>query len=587
MAAPARSEIPNRFNVLATVENFITTDVTVGKIPLSTTSDLWRVGMKFFVKLLDSSGRFEISEGNSVVASGRIYESKNMTFQECLPEYHSDVQSISGKEIYEQLKRLGYEYGPSFQSILEVNSEGTSGIVEWKEKWIPFLDALLLFFGLNKIEDQLLLPTGISLFKIDPNALKSALHSDDISDKKEQTAFEGLPVVYNKETRICRSVGVEIADMTTVPVPSRQKNESPILEECKFFPYDSVQDMSQDSSQKISKYFRACNLVMDEIGKTLRKDVKKYQFIVERIHANDLEEFSEEEIAENNQLLKSLKLELDASNISESMKNDTFTTYLQLIGTDILNNALANEDTIRILLDIIFENTFRRLSVIEICNVFPVISTIVSEIVDIYNYKPFKRSILLAHESVQVNDEVLKKHKIEVLSGDKLSYMMKDQEESKQDIAISSFMCGSLYELKELLHTLTSVIRKSGFIILFFKEKLNHGELFLSSLCGREFQTQTQPTLEKALRDENLLILSKISDSLGCSVYLLRFPCLSEPQKILLTEDNDYEWVQKIKQELFEKYSGTIWLVSEKTRMSGIVGMVKCLLKEPGGERIR
>ncbi|GBN94601.1 Fatty acid synthase, partial [Araneus ventricosus] len=62
---------------------------------------------------------------------------------------------------------------------------------------------------------------------------------------------------------------------------------------------------------------------------------------------------------------------------------------------------------------------------------------------------------------------------------------------------------------------------------------------------------------------------------------------LIEPQRILLIEENDYKWVENIKEELFEKKSGTVWLVAEKTRMSGIVGLVKCLLREPGRERVR
>ncbi|GBL62435.1 hypothetical protein AVEN_35982-1, partial [Araneus ventricosus] len=206
--------------------------------------------------------------------------------------------------------------------------------------------------------------------------------------------------------------------MTTVPVPRRQKNELPILEEYTFVPYDSVHDSSQDSFQKIPEYLRACNNVINEIGKTWEKDVKKQQFIVESIHENGLEESSADEVSENHHLLKSLKLALDASNTSKSKNNYLSTSYLEFIGTDILNNALVNEDTIRILLDIILENSFRKLSVIEINNDFPIILTIALEITEKYNYTPFKESILVGHEAVQINEEILEKHRIEILSGD-------------------------------------------------------------------------------------------------------------------------------------------------------------------------
>ncbi|CAL1283309.1 unnamed protein product [Larinioides sclopetarius] len=544
--------------------------------------------VEFYIKIFDSSGRFEISEGNSVVASGLISECKDILFQECSLEYDPNSQSISGIEIYEQLKRLGYEYGPAFQSVHEVKVQGTSGLVQWKDRWIPFLDAILLFFALKEIGDQLFLPTGALRIKIDPKVLKSALHSNnDASGIKKQEGIQALPVVFNKKTRICSSVGVEIADLTAVPVPRRQKTETPIWEECNFIAYDSVQNMSQESLQEIQRYFRACNENINEICKTLEKDVEKHVFSVENNDNNCLGVNIESQIGENHHLLKSLKSASHVSNTSESKQIELFTHYMKFIGTDILNNTLVNEDTLRILLATIFENSFRRLSIIEINDSFPVILTIASEIVEKYNYMPFKKSILIADETIHVSEEILKKYRIQVFGEEKLRYMINDQEETKQDIGVGSFMCGSLKKLKELIHTLNSVIKKSGFIVLFFKEKLNSGELFLSSLCGEEFPIHTQSALETILQEENLVILSKISDSLGSSVYLLRFPCLSEPQRILIMDYNDYSWVKKVKQELFERNTGTVWLVAERNRTSGIIGMVKCLLREPGGERIR
>ncbi|GIZ02334.1 fatty acid synthase [Caerostris extrusa] len=128
--------------------------------------------IKIFVNILDSSGRFEIIEGKTLVASGRVSECKNMTFQESDPKYSGNDLSVSGRDLYDELKRTGYEYGPYFQNLVESNIEGTGGLVMWRNKWIPFLDSLLLFFGLLSDDLGFCLPTGALSFKIDPNLLK-------------------------------------------------------------------------------------------------------------------------------------------------------------------------------------------------------------------------------------------------------------------------------------------------------------------------------------------------------------------------------------------------------------------------------
>ncbi|CAL1290423.1 unnamed protein product [Larinioides sclopetarius] len=540
--------------------------------------------MKFSVNILDTSGRFEIHEKNSVVASGRIYECKNVPFKEGPPKYTINKQSISGREIYDQFRRIGYEYGPSFQSLLEVSIEGTSGLVQWKNKWIPFLDALMLFFAFEKNEDKLFLPTGALYFKIDPNVLRNTVQANNSSGETEQNAALSVPVIYNKKTRTCRSVGVEITDLTVVQAARRQRNEIRIMEEYKFVPYENMYEISEESFRQVHNYCNTCNELIVEIGKHLRKSIKQYTFSVEskeHFKINTTNDIAESRLLEN--MLKSI---LDGLNVLKTCKDEIFASYSQSMGKDMLNNALVNEDTVRILLDIIYENTFTKLSVIEINMEFPIILKLALEIVGKYNYMQFKTSILITPKIDEV-DQLLDKEEIQVFSEDRLDSIIKSPEESKLDIAMGSFMCGPLSNLKTLLQTLTSVIKKNGFILLFYKSKVNSGELFLSSLCGEEFQVHSESTIEKILQEENLVILSKVADPLGSCVYLLRFPCLIEPQKILLIKDSDYKWVESVKKEIFEKKSGAVWLVAEHSRINGIVGMVKCLIREPSGQRIR
>ncbi|GFS52214.1 fatty acid synthase [Trichonephila inaurata madagascariensis] len=539
---------------------------------------------KFFVNVLDSSGRFEITEGRSIVASGKVFECKNLTFQESPPEYNSSDLSVSASDIYDELKRSGYEYGPCFKSLVESNIDGTAGLVQWRDQWIPFLDALLLFFGIITNEEGFYLPTGALSFKIDPNLLKSAVQSRDTSEIKEgNNTSQNLPVKFNKKTNTCRTIGVEIAKLIVEPAPNRRKNENPRFEEYAFVPYVSTYTPATESSLQLTKYFNACNIFMDKIGKTLKKDVKQYQFPVAIDDEFCLEEYIEE-ITENQHLLKVLKQAISNQNILKEKRKDWFLSYSRFAGRDMLNNSLLNEDSLRIMLEIISENTFRKLNVIEIIRNFPVTLIPAIELMQKYSHLKFKKSILIASKLDSFNQETLDEHSIQVQSEENLTAIAS---EKAQDVVISSFACGTVSDLENLIQTLISVVKSNGFILFFHKERANSAELFLSSLCGEELQVQSQGVLEEILKTKNLVVLSKISDPFGNSLYLLRSPSLVAPQKVLLITENNYNWVDKVKEELFEKKSGIVWLVSEDSTSNGIVGLVNCLKQEPGGDRIR
>ncbi|GFS75240.1 fatty acid synthase, partial [Nephila pilipes] len=143
------------------------------------------VPTKFFVNILNSCGRFEITEGKSLVASGQVYESQKIVFQERPPEYTRDNLFLTGKDIYEELKISGYEFGSSFQGVIEADIEGVSGVIRWQDKWIPFLDSVLLFFLLSSSSEQFRVPTEILSLKIDPNIFESFVNRNYVSEKDE------------------------------------------------------------------------------------------------------------------------------------------------------------------------------------------------------------------------------------------------------------------------------------------------------------------------------------------------------------------------------------------------------------------
>ena len=73
---------------------------------------------------MTATGDFEIVEGETLVASGRI--SLSHPRDDLVP---SDLLTVSkddltADEVYKILRLRGYDYGPAFQGILKTNNEG-------------------------------------------------------------------------------------------------------------------------------------------------------------------------------------------------------------------------------------------------------------------------------------------------------------------------------------------------------------------------------------------------------------------------------------------------------------------------------
>ncbi|CAL1284482.1 unnamed protein product [Larinioides sclopetarius] len=520
-------------------------------------------------------------DGGTLVASGQIFECENAAFLETAPKCTSGENTLSGEDVYNDLKTSGYHHGPPFQSIVESNFEGTSGMIQWHESWISFLEAHMSFSGLMMTSNEPMLPTAAEFLKIDPKAVRAYVQNNTSSNKGQDKVTCNFPCGYNPKTHVCRSIGVEVGPLRWQPAPISKGTEKPNLEEYRFVPYISSY-VPTDGSGLHSQYLFACNELVKKIETALKEDMKQPMFQIDAKNEVSLEGI---ESSDGKNLLKIL--EIISSNL-ENFKTKTkeyLLNYTLIAGKDILNNVLVNEESLKIILAIISENSYKKLNVVEVNRNFPVVLVPAIEIMRKYTNLNFKKSILIAPKSVVIDDEVLEEHGIQRSSDDSLKDFEK---EGSHDVAISSFTCGPLSELKQLLRSLTSIIKPDGFILLFFKARSHRAEKLLSFFCGEKLQVHSVEELESTLKDENLVILSKISDSFGGFLYLLRRPTLAKQQRtVLITDENNFEWVEKVKKELYGVDSGLLWLVAKDNPVTGILGMVNCLKQEPGGERIR
>jgi fatty acid synthase len=143
--------------------------------------------VSFEVSVAPVSGRFEISENESIVATGTVSVGKPLLHQDA--EGQGEVSTteagikLSAKDIYQELRLRGYEYGPTFQGIRTASNNGIEGELLWAQgggQWVTFLDTMLQMFILSHSTRNLRLPTRIRSLTIDVEQ-----HSTSLIDLEE------------------------------------------------------------------------------------------------------------------------------------------------------------------------------------------------------------------------------------------------------------------------------------------------------------------------------------------------------------------------------------------------------------------
>ena len=84
--------------------------------------------VQFDVTVTPGTGTFEILEGGSVTATGRVYSLEGNSKQLSEIRTNGEVThagfKLTTSDIYKELRLRGYDYGPTFQGIIMSDLEG-------------------------------------------------------------------------------------------------------------------------------------------------------------------------------------------------------------------------------------------------------------------------------------------------------------------------------------------------------------------------------------------------------------------------------------------------------------------------------
>ncbi|CAG7786560.1 unnamed protein product, partial [Allacma fusca] len=142
------------------------------------------------VNIFSGSGKFEISESDSIVCSGLVRNIDNTVEHEMINYQICKDVKISGpclnkEDFYKEMHLRGYGHSGLFQGIEGAHAGGIWAKVRWQGEWVSFIDAILQATLLRNATRDLYVPLRIQKLTINPNEIMEHLAaSDSIIDVK-------------------------------------------------------------------------------------------------------------------------------------------------------------------------------------------------------------------------------------------------------------------------------------------------------------------------------------------------------------------------------------------------------------------
>ncbi|XP_067204115.1 fatty acid synthase-like [Linepithema humile] len=199
---------------------------------------------------IQKEGKFEVTEGDSVVVTGVVYAVSNAE-QEMVPNDLLSVDTdeeehMSSRDIYKELRLRGYQYSDAFCGLNSASISGSKGHITWIGNWVAFMDNMLQMYIIGKDVRDLYIPTSIEKLVINP-----ALHESKLGDVKSEKNKQ-VPIRVYKEIDVIKSGGIEIRGLKATPISRRKPIGNPVIEEHKFIAHQDRADISLNEAIRIS-----------------------------------------------------------------------------------------------------------------------------------------------------------------------------------------------------------------------------------------------------------------------------------------------------------------------------------------------
>uniref|UniRef100_A0A8C5Q5P7 Fatty acid synthase n=1 Tax=Leptobrachium leishanense TaxID=445787 RepID=A0A8C5Q5P7_9ANUR len=526
------------------------------------------------VRLMPSSKRFEVSENGNLTASGKLHLNE---------QGKTDFINENGKKyyVYKELRLRGYDYGPTFQGIIESSSRGDKGKLLWTGNWVIFLDTMLQMMVLGLKGRSLRLPTRIASVSIDPKA-----HDDHVQAHQEDS--KAVPVTVNRCLERIVSGGVMISGLHATTAPRRQQQQTPpTLEKYIFTPYS--EDGCLQGDVHLSSLLTQCtgtNKIRELTHKVAQHGLKlEIPGLQPQGQKQNKDLFGS---SLDKGLLRVLteicNLELNGNLHSEL--EVTLTKESEQLRDDPLLNGLLASSYLKVCLDTVLENTStRKMKIVEALAGNGRMSPYV---VNMLNTQPMLQLDYIATdpsaEALPDIEESLKDFGGSVEPWDPTGPAPGSL--SNADLVICNCSSHLMKNPKEVISNMLTLLKEGGFILI---HTLLKGDVLgetIAFLRTQSFQQKegllSQAEWKEAFESFSLNVVSMKRSFYNSVIFLCR------PRVAVKISMIHFTWILDLSQDVMaDPEEQPIWIKSMSEPNSGILGMVNCLRQEPGGHRIR
>nr|P12276.5 RecName: Full=Fatty acid synthase; Includes: RecName: Full=[Acyl-carrier-protein] S-acetyltransferase; Includes: RecName: Full=[Acyl-carrier-protein] S-malonyltransferase; Includes: RecName: Full=3-oxoacyl-[acyl-carrier-protein] synthase; Includes: RecName: Full=3-oxoacyl-[acyl-carrier-protein] reductase; Includes: RecName: Full=3-hydroxyacyl-[acyl-carrier-protein] dehydratase; Includes: RecName: Full=Enoyl-[acyl-carrier-protein] reductase; Includes: RecName: Full=Acyl-[acyl-carrier-protein] hyd len=540
------------------------------------------------VRIMPASHSFEVSGNGNLAVSGKISLLENdalKNFHNQLADFQSqaNVTAKSGllmEDVYQELHLRGYNYGPTFQGVLECNSEGSAGKILWNGNWVTFLDTLLHLIVLAETGRSLRLPTRIRSVYIDP-----VLHQEQVYQYQDNV--EAFDVVVDRCLDSLKAGGVQINGLHASVAPRRQQERiSPTLEKFSFVPY--IESDCLSSSTQLHAYLEHCKGLIQKLqAKMALHGVK---LVIHGLETKGAAAGSPPAQKGLQHILTEIcRLELNGNPHSEL--EQIVTQEKMHLQDDPLLNGLLDSSELKTCLDVAKENTTsHRMKIVE---ALAGSGRLFSRVQSILNTQPL---LQLDYIATDCTPETLSDNETELHDAG-ISFSQWDPSSlpsgnlTNADLAVCNCSTSVLGNTAEIISNLAAAVKEGGFVLLhtLLKEE-TLGEI-VSFLTSPDLQQKhsflSQAQWEELFSKASLNLVAMKRSFFGSVIFLCRRQSPAKAPILLPVDDTHYKWVDSLKEILADSSEQPLWLTATNCGNSGILGMVNCLRLEAEGHRIR
>ncbi|NWX15444.1 FAS synthase, partial [Aegotheles bennettii] len=540
------------------------------------------------VRLMPASHCFEVSGNGNLAVSGKISLLENTA----LKNYHNqlvdfqtqvDMSSKSGllkEDVYQELHLRGYNYGPTFQGVLECNSEANTGKILWNGNWVTFLDTLLHMIILTEAGRSLRLPTRIRSVCIDP-----VVHKEQVCQYQDNV--EAIDVAVDHCLNSLKAGGVQISGLHASVAPRRQQERiPPTLEKFCFVPYTESHCLS--SSVHLHAYLDHCKDLIQKLeAKLVVHGVKLAIPGLETAVA----------AAKSSPIQKGLQhilneichLELNGNLHSEL--EEIVTREKMHFQDDPLLNGLLDSSELKTCLDVALENmTSHRIKTVE---ALAGSGHLFSRVKSILNIQPLLQVDYIVTDrtlkTLSASETELQDAGVSFSQWDPSS--LPSENLMNADLVVCNCSTSVLGNTAEIISNLAAAVKKGGFLLL---HTLLKGETLgeiVSFLTSPDLQQKHRFLSEAQWKDlfskASLSLVAMKKSFFGSVIFLCRQQAPAKTPIFLPVDETHYKWVESLKEVLADPSEQPVWLTATSCGNSGILGMVNCLRLEAEGHRIR